>query len=235
MTSLFKIAMNTHHMSHPLDVDKLRYQKWQNEGILMFAIATILTGGIAGIVILSTALLKYRRMKQIGISKESTKKTDEVSKNIHSKNIEVKEIEEKPKEKIQKSISPSQQEIEATKLCKLGAHFLFDKKDDVVAEQNLLEAVKLGNTKAKTLLGIMHSIKVQNTLACEWYIKAANEGDPEAQYHLAIAYEYGNGIEMDLKQSLYWYQKSYATSPKFMAGEAGDRIKYVQEKLNKLA
>lgn len=37
---------------------------------------------------------------------------------------------------------------------------------------------------------------------------AAEKGDAEAQYHLALAYDSGDGIELDHEQAVYWYQKA---------------------------
>jgi uncharacterized protein len=39
---------------------------------------------------------------------------------------------------------------------------------------------------------------------------AANKGDAEAQYYLALAYDTGDGVEKDQKKAIEWYQKSAA-------------------------
>ena len=40
------------------------------------------------------------------------------------------------------------------------------------------------------------------------YEKLAQKGIPEHQYHLASAYYYGNGTEIDYKKSFYWFDKA---------------------------
>lgn len=41
-----------------------------------------------------------------------------------------------------------------------------------------------------------------------WYSKAAEQGDPEAQFELACLYEEGMGCVQDKQQAAIWYQKS---------------------------
>jgi len=50
-------------------------------------------------------------------------------------------------------------------------------------------------------------------LACQWYLKAANQGHVTAQVLLAEAYESGIGVPISFKDSLRYYT---------MAAEAGD-------------
>ena len=38
--------------------------------------------------------------------------------------------------------------------------------------------------------------------------KAAEQGDAVAQLNLGNGYYFGNGVEKDLKQAVYWYQKA---------------------------
>ena len=44
--------------------------------------------------------------------------------------------------------------------------------------------------------------------AFELYQKAANLGNGNAQYNLALIYESGNGIEKNIDKAIYWYEKS---------------------------
>ena len=45
--------------------------------------------------------------------------------------------------------------------------------------------------------------------AIEWYFKAAEQGDANAQYSLGIFYEYGGyGVEMDEVEAIKWFRKS---------------------------
>ena len=45
-------------------------------------------------------------------------------------------------------------------------------------------------------------------MALKLYQKAATLGNIEAQYNLAFMYENGKGIERDMDQAIYWYEKS---------------------------
>ena len=40
------------------------------------------------------------------------------------------------------------------------------------------------------------------------YQKAANLGNCDAQYNLALIYEYGEVIKKDINKAIYWYKKS---------------------------
>ncbi|PKY28235.1 HCP-like protein [Rhizophagus irregularis] len=44
--------------------------------------------------------------------------------------------------------------------------------------------------------------------AIEWYLKAANGGNLEAQFNLGICYQYGIGVDEDSKKAFIWYYKS---------------------------
>ena len=42
----------------------------------------------------------------------------------------------------------------------------------------------------------------------KWLERAANQGEPTAQFQMGYAYEYADGVEQDIPKALYWYQKS---------------------------
>jgi len=44
----------------------------------------------------------------------------------------------------------------------------------------------------------------------KWFRKAAEQGEPDAQYHLGLMYEAGNGVAPDTTESLRWYRLSAA-------------------------
>ena len=46
--------------------------------------------------------------------------------------------------------------------------------------------------------------------AVRWYLKAAEQGHAEAQYHLGYSYEHGEGVPADLEQAKTWYRKAAA-------------------------
>ena len=45
-------------------------------------------------------------------------------------------------------------------------------------------------------------------IACEWYLKAANQGHARAQYYLGVNYENGTGVPKDEKIACEWYLKA---------------------------
>jgi TPR repeat protein len=45
-------------------------------------------------------------------------------------------------------------------------------------------------------------------LAIEWYTKAAEQGEPAAQYHLGLMYAQGQGIPMDYVKAADWYRQA---------------------------
>lgn len=44
--------------------------------------------------------------------------------------------------------------------------------------------------------------------AVRWYRKAAEQGNGDAQYNLAIMYKYGHGVNKDLSEARRWFQKA---------------------------
>ena len=64
-----------------------------------------------------------------------------------------------------------------------------------------------------------------NTL--EWFEKAAEQGDVDAQFNTAMAYESGDGTARDLNKATYWYS---------LAAKQGDRQakRKLKELLNRI-
>src|ERR1043166_7463298 len=56
--------------------------------------------------------------------------------------------------------------------------------------------------------------------------KAAENGDVEAQYKLALSYKNGEGTEKDLEKAFYWYQKSAGSENKFAQYNLGNCYQY---------
>ena len=52
------------------------------------------------------------------------------------------------------------------------------------------------------------------------YLKAAEKGNVNAQYNLAICFDYGLSVDRDHAQAVYWWRKA----------EAKERIKDAREK-----
>jgi len=46
--------------------------------------------------------------------------------------------------------------------------------------------------------------------AFEWWMKAAEQQDVEAQTNIGRYFEFGKGREIDLIQALFWYRKAAA-------------------------
>ncbi|WP_227504680.1 MULTISPECIES: tetratricopeptide repeat protein [Acinetobacter] len=44
--------------------------------------------------------------------------------------------------------------------------------------------------------------------AMNWFLKSANNGNPEAQYNAALKYYTGNGTHQDLSKSIEYAEKS---------------------------
>ena len=44
--------------------------------------------------------------------------------------------------------------------------------------------------------------------AIEWYEKAAEQGDAEAQYNLGNMYYHGHGVDVNHKKAVEWFKKA---------------------------
>ena len=62
-------------------------------------------------------------------------------------------------------------------------------------EQNYKQAEKLQKSE-------------KNEEAFEYYLKAASQGDAEAQYNLGVCYRKGYGVEKNLTEAVKWYRKA---------------------------
>ncbi len=56
--------------------------------------------------------------------------------------------------------------------------------------------------------GVAGSIPENRQKAHEWYLKAANQGDPGAQYKIGSAYRDGDRVQKDYQKALEWYLKA---------------------------
>ena len=48
----------------------------------------------------------------------------------------------------------------------------------------------------------------KNEEVFEYYLKAARQGDAEAQFYLGLCYNYGDGVEKDLSEAVIWFRKA---------------------------
>lgn len=62
-------------------------------------------------------------------------------------------------------------------------------------EQNYKQAEKLQKSE-------------KNEEAFEYYLKAARQGDVNAQFYLGLYYNYGDGVEKDLSEAVIWFRKA---------------------------
>jgi TPR repeat protein len=74
------------------------------------------------------------------------------------------------------------------------------------------EAAK-GSAKAQFLLGLLsergaNGRKKDPALAFKWFLKAAEQGHPQAQYKVAAGYNFGEGIVADPKLAFLWYRRA---------------------------
>ena len=44
--------------------------------------------------------------------------------------------------------------------------------------------------------------------AIKWYRKAAEQGDPDAQFHLGLCYDEGCGVPENKAEAIKWFQKA---------------------------
>ena len=120
----------------------------------------------------------------------------------------------------------------------------FNRSDVVSAMAYYRKAAEAGYVPAQSRLAYLLNISEQNKEALEWYWKAANAGDAEAEFYLAGMYAEGDGTAKDPGQALRLFtasaDKGYAPAIRVMAaayeqGELGLRVDYeaAREWLNK--
>ena len=75
-----------------------------------------------------------------------------------------------------------------------------------------------GNAKAETIVGLKYldgtGVPVNEAEAAKWLDRAAQQGEPVAQYRLATLYERGRGVPTDAAKAIKWY---------LAAAQAGNR------------
>ncbi|MDD5029144.1 MAG: tetratricopeptide repeat protein [Rhodoferax sp.] len=70
------------------------------------------------------------------------------------------------------------------------------------------KAALQGFAPAQASLGILYAKMEKPDKAAEWWQVAAEQGDPEAQFNLALAYAKGQGVAMDATLALAWLTKA---------------------------
>ncbi len=84
-------------------------------------------------------------------------------------------------------------------------------------EQNISEAIKwyekaaIKNDRDALYHLAMILIRLEDkewTTIFELLMRAAKQNHPNAQYNLAVMYQKGDGVEVNVEQSIYWYEKA---------------------------
>jgi TPR repeat protein len=67
------------------------------------------------------------------------------------------------------------------------------------------KAADLGFVPAQATLGVLFARIKNLDQAVFWWGKAAEQGDPEAQYNLALMFNKGQGVEQNLELAFHWF------------------------------
>jgi uncharacterized protein len=89
-----------------------------------------------------------------------------------------------------------------------AAEKAYDAEDLDIAMPLFIQAAELNNLRAQVYLGEMAEASQVYEAAVGWYLTAAMQGYPAAQYALGRMYIAGTGIEKDDAKALYWIKHS---------------------------
>uniref|UniRef100_A0A7S4E0T1 Uncharacterized protein n=1 Tax=Lotharella globosa TaxID=91324 RepID=A0A7S4E0T1_9EUKA len=82
-------------------------------------------------------------------------------------------------------------------------------ESNLKALELLSKAAELGHPRGQRDLGVWHEvIKKDAKQAIRWYSKAAEQGDAEAMFYLALCYGNGRGAPQDDKKAVSWHRKA---------------------------
>ena len=77
----------------------------------------------------------------------------------------------------------------------------------MVQADHVLAAAEQGNAKAQSLLGAEHcSVPRDYARAAQWFRRAAEQGEPFAQWRLGVMYLNGHGVPQDYSQAARWFR-----------------------------
>ena len=68
-----------------------------------------------------------------------------------------------------------------------------------------------------------HGVERDKVQAAQWYLRAAQEGNPDAQVSLGQMYEDGGGVSQDDSQAAYWFRKAAEQVPDLGGAGQGRR------------
>lgn len=107
--------------------------------------------------------------------------------------------------------------IELAKIYSLDKDFTGMDKNQAEAQKWIKEAEKRNNSKAMYTLGLMYEegfpFDKSYEKSFEYYKKAAHMGILNAYVKMYIAYQYGKGVDPDLKQAVNWLRKIQREAP----------------------
>ncbi len=75
--------------------------------------------------------------------------------------------------------------------------------------QRIAALANSGDSKGQLLLGLKYlggGVPANEAEAARWLARAAQQGEPLAQYRLGTLYERGRGVPADAKQATHWYE-----------------------------
>lgn len=67
---------------------------------------------------------------------------------------------------------------------------------------------EVGDAASQTRLGVFYLANNHFAQGVEWLEKAAHQGDPEAQTHLAACWQHGKGLGQDMDKAMEWYRRA---------------------------
>jgi len=83
----------------------------------------------------------------------------------------------------------------------------FNDKDFYRAERILLPLAQGGYRKAQFMLGVLYeSASNDRYKAVHWYLRAAEQGDANAQHSIGLAYARGLGVKKNVPKAIKWWQ-----------------------------
>ncbi len=107
--------------------------------------------------------------------------------------------------------------VELARIYSLDKEFTGLDKNQPEALRWINEAEKRNNAKALYTLGTMYEdgfpVERSYEKSFEYYKKAAYRGILNAYVKLYIAYQYGKGVDPDLKKAIYWLRKIQKEAP----------------------
>ena len=105
------------------------------------------------------------------------------------------------------------------------------KRDTKKALEWLKKSAKLGEPRAYRELGFLYDrgeagLKKSPRLAARYYLRAARQNLPDAQYNIGVMYENGEGIDQDVVSAYMFYTLAIDNDFGTFAGTAREKLSY---------